>query len=429
MSGSSQPVDNKKQQSEAGDGAQKQQGVEDLPTTVFQPAKPPVRELRVKVWDEEESSESAPARSAASSLQDPLPDEGQVEDLPTRLLESYPPVPAIPNELDVDAQPTRPLLAESPARPLSMKQGNIKQNESISQLNTVQMPAAEKIAPRFEPKLADKAAFTVVRDNTPAPSQSPERRSGSESTQQVTPLPPVAQTFRPAAPLPPVPETPRPVNPLPLVPVTPPVQLRSGHQYGQQPAGGAVAPSSHVPTQKKRKSRVPLVVAIVLIVLLIAAGIGSWVVVARPFAVNPTTDPVQQFQDASLHVSLLYPKDWSAQVHHDKGTVLLADSDTIDQFTISVDATASDPAQYLQSQAKLLTITDAKADAPVSFGGSTWQQIHGTLQLNGVKYQALMLATVYNSRLYMITQLAPGDSFDDEVKFVFTPMHSSWQFI
>src|SRR5436305_646695 len=81
-------------------------------------------------------------------------------------------------------------------------------------------------------------------------------------------------------------------------------------------------PQMFVSPRLRRKSRKPLAIVLVLLVLLIVVGgVSAWVVVWQPFSVPGITQPQQSFKDTQLGFSLLYPNGWRFQVDQRKAIV------------------------------------------------------------------------------------------------------------
>lgn len=180
----------------------------------------------------------------------------------------------------------------------------------------------------------------------------------------------------------------------------------------------------------RKKSRKLLVFVLFLVLLLIAGGIGAWIVLFQPFAVPDITQTQQHFQNLSLGVSLQYPNGWTTQMDAKTGAVYFYDSSRTDQVNIvAATANGTDPGQYLQKEAAQLGITSLKTKAPASFAGTTWQQAQGTLLQNGVNYTATLFMTVHNQRFYTFMQIAPQSTYNDAERLVFSSMRSTFQFI
>ncbi len=175
-----------------------------------------------------------------------------------------------------------------------------------------------------------------------------------------------------------------------------------------------------------RKSRTPFVLLLAFLCMLVLGG-GLWIVLAQPFTVPEVTKPLQEFKDTGLGVSLAYPNSWT--VLHNGSTVLFSDSSQTAQVDLSVTNSSSDIAQYLKLQTTKTGMTGAQSLAPLSFAGTSWQQVQGTLQRNGVNYTEALLATTHSNHLFLLTQIAPQSTYSDEESVVFAKLRSSLQFL
>jgi len=371
---------------------------EDLSTSVTPPRSQFAgRELRVKVWEQEDTLLIPPSDDETSSPPD------VIEDLPTR-----PTLSAVP-----------PALHDAAASPVPLPQNQTR--DQLELLDTAQVATYGQAQPipatplpfadqetRIEKTPPIKEDFATP-PATPAPSAplAPQRLSMPAPTPFLglgdVPFNPPMQDHRPAAPS----HTPM-----------------QDHRSAVQP----VAPSA--PIAQSRKSRYPLLVFLILVPVFFVGALGIWIVQAQPFSVSPVTQPWQQFQDQKLGVSLLYPNGWLVQVDHAKSTIRFYDSSNTAQVVIAVtDAAGSDPTQHLSQQAKQLQMGSTKSVASITFARTSWTQIQGTTQQSGANYTTTLLAAVHNNRLFTVTQLAPSSNYTDQEKVNFSYMRDSWQFL
>ncbi|GAC1378641.1 MAG: hypothetical protein NVS4B7_19050 [Ktedonobacteraceae bacterium] len=189
-------------------------------------------------------------------------------------------------------------------------------------------------------------------------------------------------------------------------------------------------PQLSVSVAKPRKSRKPLAIVLFVLVLLVLFGsLSAWIVLMQPFSVASITQPQQSFKDTQLGVSLLYPSSWTSQVDRGKATVYMSDSSHTGQVNIVDGSISGNPNQYIQQEASQLGMTGQKTKSPLSFAGTTWQQLQGTVQQKGASYTATLLVTTHNQHLYTIMLLAPQSAYTQEEQYVFIPMRSSFQFL
>jgi len=188
-------------------------------------------------------------------------------------------------------------------------------------------------------------------------------------------------------------------------------------------------PQVSVPPKPHRKSRKPLVL-VSLLLLILVGGVGAWVVVWQPFAVPGITQPQQNFKDARLGFSLLYPGGWRFQEDQGKATAHFYDSSHTAQVNIVVGfANGGDLGRYLQQEASQQGMTGQKIGSPLSFAGASWQQIQGSVLEGGASYTETVIVTVHNQHLFTILLLAPQITYAQEDQLVFSSMRSSFQFV
>jgi len=340
------------------------------------------RELHVKVWEPE------------STIVPSLPEE---QSMPVE-------------EEAVDDLPTRPLIASSPemlnqrnsiaASPHKIQQSHLK---GVEDLDTV--PLSAYIDPTAQ-------ARDIPMQQIRRPSQEPHHSIEPPAHQMAYP-PIFSRTAMqvhtgPATSNVSPPYPPQALRPSPYARHTPPPQMS-------------------VSAPKRRK---PLtIVLLTLLVLIVGGGLGAWIVIRQPFSVPSITQPQQSFKDSQLGVSLLYPSSWTSQIDRHKATVYLYDSSHTDQVNIVVGISSGDLNQALQQQASQLGMTGQKPGTPLSFAGTTWQQLQGNVQQKGASYTETLLVTVHNQHLYTIMLLAPQTTYAQEEQYVFSAMRSSFQFV
>lgn len=350
------------------------------------------RELRVKVWEQGQPTGKTEqdARTQIRQKQRPL-DNDEVDDLPTR-----------------------PLVAEAPStikpRPpinTPSRKGQAALSANVDQLDTVPMVTHRSVKPNTVSRSVvdeqqhqpwqqqdDPHGRTTVRQQSSTASSPPQRTTGSfDQDYQVAP--PVVST----------------------------------HNLRQTPPPLVAVPSARRP--EKRKSRKSMtIVLLVLLLLLVGGGIATWLVLYQPFTVAGVTQPQQTFSNTQMGVSLQYPRGWTARVEAQKSTVQLADSSQTARFTIVFAPTSGgDVNKYLQQEATQLTMTAVKPGAAQTFAGTSWQQLQGTVLINGATYTETLFATMHQQKVYTIMQLAPQTTYAQEEQYAFSAMRSSFQFV
>jgi hypothetical protein len=177
---------------------------------------------------------------------------------------------------------------------------------------------------------------------------------------------------------------------------------------------------------RKLRSRLNLWLAVILMVLLIVGVIG-WLLIVQ---LAPNTNPWQRFNSTKLSFSVVYPTDWQMRIDHNPSVVHFYDSTQTDKVDITVsNATTGQVEQFLQQQTSQLGMTDVKTNQPRLFADSSWQQVQGKLLQAGVSYTVTMLATIHGNHLYLLTQIAPQSTYNDEEALVFSSMRAGWQFL
>lgn len=364
-----------------------------------------MHELRVKVWEQKETISMIAVPETPSLAKKPATlDEEAIEKFPTTQLSTPFPEKAIEaqdEEEDIEDRPTR-LMAVPPST------------------------NADVIAPSKEPTPRPyNAALEIpaLRQATPLPPVSPEiapplmpAQSMHESYLDV--LERTDTLHLPAAQAPANFTPPAPVQPQPVPPAVQPVLPRSpALQSG--PAHPISAPRSHA------QRRLPFRVVSVLLFVLICIGVGTWIYLYQPFSIAPVTQPQQNFKDAALGVSLLYPNGWTAKVDRSKSTLYFADSSSTAQVTLAITNGGGDLNQYMQQQVTQLAMTGAKPGAPVTFAGITWQQMQGTIQQSGANYTATLFVMMRGDHIVTLLQQAQQTVYPEEETTVFAPLRAS----
>jgi hypothetical protein len=421
-----------------------------IPEPMHRPT-PSVRELHVKVWEQEE-----PLNSPLSDLENELASHGEdaVEDLPTGPLEATPPnlpvQPAStsspdhdarelsssgetlvsPREDDVEDLPTRPLAAPPelliqrastppPVRPRQVPQRDdvelvdtlpLLTQKPVSQLSTgieqqqawsrqSRVPPADRVASQkpvtAAPSFPQSAQAVRGFSNGPSVSSAPASTQGWSQTQS-----PPSRSVLPAA-----------------------------HQKSKRNRKPPllVSPAAH---QKSKRNRKPLVFVLVLLCLLLGGGVATWIVLAQPFTIAPITKPWQDYRSTALGVSMAYPTGWNKQEDQKNREVHFYDTSHTVQVNLAVaDANGQSADQYLQKQATSMGLTGAKSGAPLTFAGVSWQEVQGSMQQQGATYTGTILVTLHGNTLITLTQLAPQARYADAEQTIFSYMRASFQFL
>ncbi len=350
----------------------------------------PVRELRVKVWEQEEPAMPGATKTSGEGEEDGF-----------------------------DDLPTGPLVAGSPGMLMQQnatlspaRKTQDTDFDEVERLDTVPLATQMGVKPASRPR--PEQSFKQSRPQQQAASS--PGRSGYQEASSHTPSAPynhIASSYSRAAN--------QPVQDYRQVSSAPPAQ-----EWRQTPPQQAV-----VSALKRRKSRKPLVIVLIsLFILVIGGSVGTWIILKQPFSVPIVTQPQQSFTNTQLGLSLLYPNGWKSQVDQGKATVHFYDSSNTAQVNIMVAASSGgDLGQYLQQVANQLGMTGVKSGAPISFGGASWQQVQGTVLQRGASYSGTLFVTTHNKSKVTLIFLAPQTTYAQEDQFVFSSMRSSFQFL
>ena len=343
-----------------------------------------VRELRVKVWEQEEPEM-------------PAVNERITED-------------------DLEDLPTRPLVADSPA---IHKQRNAPSST----------PGEAYQAPTDEVEYLDTVPLATQEGtrlkNTPLPLEETKQRQEHLSQQHFDTINrPRYQSFSTPAPDPTYPrqksqsEEQRPSSSAaPLA-----------EEWRQTPPSQSAAPSTQRTTRRKGR-KLPPIIPVLLIVLVLSGILGTWIFVYQPFSVPGITQPQQSFSNTQLDLSLSYPNGWQSQVDVGKSTVHFQDtSHTAAVVIVVASASVSDTGAYLQQKANQLGMTGLQSSS-TSFGGASWQQIRGNVLVRGASYTETLLATIHKNTIFTMMLLAPQTTYVQEDQLVFSKMRASFQFL
>ena len=369
----------------------------------------PLRELRVRVWEQEETKVLS------------LPENGR---------------DSMENEADVvDGLPTRPLAVSSSP--------NIsEQSYAESNHEGIDIDGAE-VADEFptNPLIASLPKNPPIRHVSPSSATGfSNRATHHDELEDMSTRPHVAQPDNvspvigmpihqqsqamqaPAGPLY-SPEMQRPVTPMSLSQP----QFPSAQSVRQTPPASMPVPPLARPESNKRK-RLAIVFGLLFILLL--GGVIAWVIVDQPFAVPEITKTTRTFQNTTLGISLQYPQKWTVELNKQNGTVHFYDDNHTDQVNITVVATGNQNMnQYTSKTASSLDMTGQKTQSSLSFAGASWQQVQGSVQQSGANYTATLLVTMHGGRYYAILLLAPSSTSTLEEQLVFSKMRSSFQFL
>jgi len=371
-------------------------------------SKVPLRELHLKVWDEEETIDLTLPESVVDSVGDEVE---VVDSLPTSPLvvaispksrtsshtNSNQPGVDIDEEEVAEELPTNPLITSLP------------QNTPLSHVSS--SPATD-----FGNGVMshDQIEDIATRPYEAQPRTiSPEKEKSVHQQRQATQAP-TGSMYRPVMQ--------RPMTPVPI---------HLSHIPPAQPVRQTPPVSMPVPplARPKKNNRKRLAIVFGLLFILLLGGVIAWVIVTQPFAIPEITKTTQNFQNTSPGVSLQYPQNWAVDVNKQNGAVNFYDDNHTDQVNITVVVAGNQSMnQYMNKTVSSLGMTGQRTQAELSFAGATWQQIQGSVQQSGANYTATLLFTTHGEYYYTILQLAPSSTYPLEEQLVFSKMRSSFQF-
>ena len=417
-------------------------------------AEPPAQELHAEIADQHATGASAPADivqntpvpATPSSLDElsstppPLvfeetevseqePEIHNQEEANDQGLEASEQEPEIhnqepeANDLEEDAIEDRPtfLMESASVETLASDPTDAADSDSGNKPST--RPAIVQPIPAKFSAFPDAAS----RFTSPLPAvvqSSPTRpRTFSDIAHKLTsPLPAIVQSI--PAKLSELPATMRELtSPLPSVAQSIPAKLSA-----LPAAMRELTPSA--PALPRTHQRLPIPVVSAVLAAIVLIGVGSWLVFAQPFSVPSVTQPLLDFSDAHLGLSLLYPNGWTSKKDASDSTVQFYDSSHTAQVIIaSSNTNNSTITAALQKQSAQLGMSGAKSVAPLTFAGASWQAMQGTVQQNSASYTCTIFVTTHANRLVIWTQLAPQGVYNQEESVIFSAMRQSLRFL
>lgn len=168
-------------------------------------------------------------------------------------------------------------------------------------------------------------------------------------------------------------------------------------------------------------------VLLALLVLLILGGGGA---LAYYQYSSGGAQPYQSFRSSALGVTLSYPQGWTAKVNQAQTSVYFADSNQTDQVTLSTATTNGQQiSQYLTQESTQLGITGAHTGLTLTFAGTSWQEIQGSVTQKGVTNTLALYVTEHNNRFYTLILQAPTTTYAQIDQEDFKPLRNSFNFL
>ena len=173
-----------------------------------------------------------------------------------------------------------------------------------------------------------------------------------------------------------------------------------------------------------------MVVVLVMLLLLLGGGLAYWIIAYQPFSVPAVTRTSLPFNNTNLGIALRYPQGWTAQLNSAHQTVSFFDANHIDQVNINVTATnGSSVTTFINKEVAQLGLTAQKNLSPVTFAGTSWQQVQGTVLVSGATDTETVLVAMHGNHFYTIAQMAPAVTYADADHLFFSILRASFQFL
>jgi hypothetical protein len=395
----------------------------------------PQRELRIKVWEDEDTEPpdfDAPAEQhngrtailqneqreeqsqfSPALSQDRVEEDFEVEDLPTTPMPStfapeqdirqFSPAARNDRQVGVNARPEEEDRedADLPTRPLAI-------HPRLPEPTQANRPSGRPFPAQ---------AYRQTISPQSSPGQSIDQRQQGFSA-QVNPNPgqvPVEQ---------------RPVTP------ALPSSYPGFQQPAPAPAANGIAAGSAPARPVRRKSKMRVVVVLVMLLILLGGGLAYWIIAYQPFSVPAVTQTALSFSNTNLGVALQYPQGWTTQLDSVHQTVSFFNANHVDQVNISVTArNGSSVPTYVNKEVAQLGLTAQKNLSPITFAGTSWQQVQGTVLVSGATYTETLLVALHGNHfyaivLYAIVQVAtPAVTYADADHLFFSMFRASFRFL
>jgi hypothetical protein len=368
-------------------------GVDDLPTVplaVPEAAKP---EPKITI---ERASTPAPRKWPST-----LAEEEDVGNLPTRPIAS------------TFAGPRSPIPAAAP----QPSQGPDRFANPNPQPSGARQPGGP--APFVQPNNAAPAGFapTGPGGRVPNPGSQPGpgfNPSGMPAGPQNPPSQPGNAPQRPA------PQGPPPGGP--GVPQSRPTTLPPPNTPRPDPK--AVEDALKRPRQRKRMART--LVALLVVLLLAGSGVFVW----QYNMPSPGNQPYQLYQSTALGFSVSYTQGWNVDTNQAQGVVHFVDSSHTGQVSLSDVAVNNQTLpQHVSQETTQFGMTAPQTAPAVTFAGTSWQQVKGSVVQTGATYTIVLYVTEHGSHFYTLACLAPAVSYTAMEQNDFSHLRSTFQFL
>jgi hypothetical protein len=171
-------------------------------------------------------------------------------------------------------------------------------------------------------------------------------------------------------------------------------------------------------------------VVLVILLLLLGGGLAYWIIAYQPFSVPAITRTSLPFTNTNLGIALRYPQGWTTQLDSAHQTVSFFDANRIDQVNITVTASnSSNIPSFVNKEVTQLGLTAQKNLSPITFAGTSWQQVQGTRLISGATDTETVLVAMHGKQFYTIAQVAPAVTYADADRLFFSILRASFQFL
>lgn len=381
----------------------------------------PQNELHSKVWEDDELPDlimptgAEPQNGHMELSQDERKaDQAQ----PQQVEQDAPQTAAAEEDSPVEDLPTTPMPSTLLPEKVQQSDGENQadtEDRADADLPTRPLPAnitLPKPASENRPKARPFPAQLYQQAAPPSPPEQPteqqrQRLAGKADAYQ----PPIVQRLV-----------------TPALPVSQPGFQQADPAPAPAPIARANKPSSSRPA--RRKSKLRLIVVLLMLVILVAGGLTYWIVTYQPFSVPAVTQTSLAFSNKTLGIALRYPQGWTAKLDQAHQTVSFFDANHT--YPVTLSATASNGQSvdaFIKKEVAPLGLTAQKNLSPLTFGGTSWRQVQGTVLVSGATYTETLLVATHGGQFYALTQMAPASTYADADHLFFSILRSSFQFI
>ena len=412
------PLDTPKVQNSPSNGARQFSGGSRLPQ----------RELRIKVWENEDVETFDPGATAEQhNSHAGISQNEQIEEQAQ-----------FPRALSQDRAKEDPEVEDLPTTPMPSTVAPEKDVKPFSPVAQNDQPVGMNGQPHVEDRgdadLPTRPLIVNLPLPDPAQANLPSGRPFPAQSYRQSPQPPSSQSidqwqqgFSVQV---------NPPNPgqasIVQRPVTPALQTPypSFQQPATAPAATGMVAGAAPSRPVRRKSKMRVVVVLVMLLVLLGGGLAYWIIAYQPFSVPAVTQTSLSFTNTNLGIALQYPQGWMAQLDSAHQSVSFFDANSIDQVNIAETASnGSSITTYVNKEVAQSGLTAQKDLSPITFAGTSWQQVQGTELVSGATDTETLLVSMHGDHFYVITQVAPAVTYADADHLFFSMLRASFQFL